>query len=151
MIEAERIAREAHEGQLDKAGRPYIEHPQRVAAWVARLDPDAPEAVIEAARLHDVLEDTSFTRDDLAARGISEEAIAMVEAVTKRESEPVEAYFARILACPGAAEVKRADLADNTDPARMALLEPERRAKLEAKYARAFALLGIEPVRGAGA
>lgn len=70
MIEAERIAREAHEGQFDKAGRPYVEHPARVAAWAARLDPDAPSAVIEAAWLHDVLEDTPFTRDDLAALGI---------------------------------------------------------------------------------
>ncbi|NLT27087.1 MAG: HD domain-containing protein [Microbacteriaceae bacterium] len=150
MIEAERIAREAHEGQFDKAGRPYVEHPARVAAWAARLDPDAPSAVIEAAWLHDVLEDTPFTRDDLAARGISAEAIAMVEAVTKRDGEPVEAYFERVRACPGAADVKRADLADNTDPARLALLDADRRAKLEAKYARAFGLLGIPPVHGAG-
>lgn len=148
MLEAERIATEAHDGQLDKAGRPYIEHPRRVAAWAQRLNPEVAEAVLEAAWLHDVLEDTSVTRDELAAHGISAEAIAMVEAVTKRAGEPREAYFARVLACPGALEVKRADLADNTDPERLARLDEATRARLEAKYATAFELLGIEPVHG---
>ena len=72
----------------------------------------------------------------------------MVEAVTKRAGEPTEDYFARVLACPGAIDVKRADLADNTDPARLALLDEALRAKLEAKYERAFELLGIPPVHG---
>lgn len=148
MLEAERIATEAHAGQADKSGRPYIEHPRRVAAWAARLNPDVPAAVVDAAWLHDVLEDTALTRDDLAARGISPEAIAMVEALTKRDGEPPEAYFARVLACPGALEVKRADLADNTDPDRLGRLDDATRSRLEAKYAAAFRMLGIEPVHG---
>lgn len=106
--------------------------------------------MIEAAWLHDVLEDTEFRREDLAARGISAEAIAMVEAVTKRAGEPKEEYLARVLACPGAVEVKRADLADDTDPERLQRLEPEARARLSAKDATAFALLDLDPVHPVG-
>lgn len=149
MLTAERIATEAHEGQLDKSGRPYIEHPRRVAAWARRLNPEVSDAVVQAAWLHDVLEDTSVTREDLAARGISAEVIAMVEAVTKRDGEPREAYFARVLACPGALEVKRVDLADNTAPERLGRLDDATRSHLEAKYATAFELLGIGPVHRA--
>lgn len=145
-MEAEEIARVAHAGQTDKAGAPYIEHPRRVAEWVRRLDPAASSTLVDAAWLHDVLEDTPLTRSDLERLGVPDEVLDIVEAVTKREGEAKVDYFARIRRCPGAVAVKRADLADNTDPSRLAKLSPELQDRLALKYAAAFEQLEVSPV-----
>jgi len=143
---AEQIARAAHEGQVDKAGVPYIEHPRRVVEWVERLSPGAPAEATATAWLHDVLEDTDTTAADLRDHRIPGVVVTAVEALSKRPGEPVEAYFARIRENDIALVVKRADLADNTDPERLALLPPAMRTRLEAKYHRAFTQLQIPPV-----
>lgn len=131
---ARRIAERAHGLQVDKAGRPYIDHPRRVAERLTR--DGAPVAAIVAGWLHDVLEDTTLTAKDLRASGIPEAAIAAVEAVTKRSGESVEDYASRIAITPLAPEVKYADLADNTDPARVEQLDDATRERLAAKYDR---------------
>ena len=97
--------------------------------------------MVAAAWLHDVVEDTAVTADDLRAAGIPEDVVAAVLAVSKVAGEPVEDYFSRVRSDPLAVAVKTADLADNTDPARLAVLDDEVRARLEAKYARARRLL----------
>ncbi|TFF04475.1 bifunctional (p)ppGpp synthetase/guanosine-3',5'-bis(diphosphate) 3'-pyrophosphohydrolase [Cellulosimicrobium terreum] len=130
---ARRIAERAHGLQVDKAGHPYIDHPRRVAERLERGG--APVAAIVAGWLHDVLEDTTLTAVDLRAAGIPEDAIAAVEAVTKREGESPADYAERIAATPLAADVKYADLADNTDPTRVEQLDGATRERLEAKYA----------------
>jgi len=135
------IAREAHAGQVDKSGHAYIEHPVRVAKRVRRRDPDASAAVVAAALLHDVLEDTELTRADLLARGIPVDVVDDVDAVTKRPGEPAEEYFARVRARAGARAVKAADIEDNTDPERLALLDESIRQRLVAKYERSLRLL----------
>lgn len=147
---AEAVATEAHRGQVDKAGRDYIEHPRRVAAnarsaVAARgFDDDEAAAVIAAAWLHDVVEDTEVTEADLR-RDFPAEVVDAVIAVTKRAGEDAEDYFTRVRANRFAVVVKTADLADNTDPARQALLDEETRARLREKYRRAYELLGVEP------
>lgn len=139
VTRAREIATAAHRGQVDKAGVPYIGHPERVAAHAAAAGGD--ERVLAAAWLHDVIEDTATTPDDLRAAGFPEEVVAAVVAVTKVAGEPTEAYFARVNADPLAVAVKTADLADNTDPQRLTQLEHATRVRLEAKYARARRLL----------
>ncbi|CAM5588113.1 Phosphohydrolase OS=Streptomyces lavendulae subsp. lavendulae OX=58340 GN=SLAV_24440 PE=4 SV=1 [Streptomyces lavendulae subsp. lavendulae] len=67
----------------------------------------------------------------------------MVLALTKRPGEPLEEYAARILATPGAALVKEADLAHNADPVRLSVLDAPTRDRLTAKYAYVRSLLGI--------
>lgn len=136
---ARQIATAAHRGQVDKSGAPYIGHPARVAEHAAAAGGD--ERVVAAAWLHDVVEDTTITPEQLRADGIPEEVVAAVVAVTKVPGEPVEEYFARVNANPIAVAVKTADLADNTDPRRLALLEDATRTRLQAKYARARQLL----------
>jgi len=126
---AQRIATVAHAGQTDKAGQPYIGHPGRVAA---RLTGD--QLAEAAAWLHDVLEDTGTTAADLTAQGIPASVISAVEALTRRDGEAPDDYYARVAANPLALQVKRADMADNTDPERLARLDPALRARLEAKY-----------------
>jgi hypothetical protein len=131
---ARRIATEAHAGQLDKAGRPYIDHPRRVADRLEDLQAQA------VAWLHDVLEDTALTADDLRSRGVDDVVIHGVRLLTRTDGD--DDYLARIAADPPARAVKLADIADNTDPVRTALLDPETRARLAAKYDHARRALG---------
>ena len=128
------IAFAAHAGQRDKAGEAYIAHPVRVAS---RLKDRAAQVV---ALLHDVVEDTDVTLDDLA-RDFDAQIVAAVDAITKRDGEGYESYLARVAENALALEVKRADLAGNSDPERMARLTPEARTRLELKYAKAREVL----------
>jgi (p)ppGpp synthase/HD superfamily hydrolase len=133
---ARRLATEYHAGQVDKAGRPYLGHPLRVADRVSHLEAE----VIAAALLHDVLEDTAATEGDLAAAGIPATVIDAVVLLTKTGGSLAD-YYARIRAHPVALAVKLADIADNTDPDRQAQLAPEVRERLKRKYIKATAAL----------
>ncbi|MEU9942324.1 HD domain-containing protein [Streptomyces lavendulae] len=141
LLEVEALARGAHEGQTDKGGRPYAEHLAAVAEGV-RLRGGTP-AQQAAAWLHDAVEDEALSPADFAAAPLPQEVKAMVLALTKRPGEPLEEYAARILATPGAALVKEADLAHNADPVRLSVLDAPTRDRLTAKYAYVRSLLGI--------
>ena len=132
-------AAHAHLGQFDKAGRPYIEHPERVVGHL--VNPTANEVVV--AWLHDVVEDTEVTLQEVEEE-FGATVAAAVDAIARRPDEAnSDHYYARVKASPIALKVKAADLADNTDPARLALLDPKQRARLEVKYAHARHQLGI--------
>ena len=133
---AVRIAREAHAGQVDKSGADYIGHPLRVMDAVETTEAKT------VAVLHDVVEDTPITIDDLRAGGFSEPVLAAVDAVTKRKGETLAESMARVVAIPLARTVKLADVADNSDPSRLALLPIVDRARLQKKYAQTLELLG---------
>ncbi|WP_052230146.1 HD domain-containing protein [Streptomyces sp. CT34] len=141
LAEVEALARRAHAGQTDKAGRPYAEHLAAVAAGVRERGGSAEQ--IAAAWLHDAVEDDALSEEWLDQAALAPATRAMVRAVTKRAGEPVEEYTARILATPGALLVKEADLAHNADPVRLAVLDAPTRERLRAKYARVRALLGL--------
>jgi (p)ppGpp synthase/HD superfamily hydrolase len=137
---ADAIAAEAHTGQVDKAGMPYVGHVRRVASYV---DPANTDAVV-AALLHDVIEDTGIDAAKLAERGIPAQAIEAIELLTRRDDQPSATYYQRISEHPTAREVKLADLADNTDPDRLANLSESDRARLTQKYGGAYAALGAD-------
>ncbi|QHC25458.1 HD domain-containing protein [Streptomyces sp. GS7] len=141
LAEVEAVARRAHAGQTDKAGRPYTEHLAAVAAGVRERG--GSDEQIAAAWLHDAVEDDALSEAWLDQAALTPATRAMVRAVTKRAGEPVEEYTARVLATPGALLVKEADLAHNADPARLAVLDAPTRERLTAKYARVRALLGL--------
>ena len=111
---AKRIALTAHEGQVDKAGAPYWHHPAFVADHV-----NSPEAKV-VAWLHDVVEDSEWSLDDLLAEGIWPEVVEGVDAITKRAGEAYEIYLDRVKANSLALAVKRADLQHNMDLSRIA-------------------------------
>ncbi len=113
------IAAKAHEGQKDKDGQPYILHPLRVMHAVEGL-----EAQIIAV-LHDVVEDTSVTIEDLRAAGFSETILAGVVSVTHGKDESYTDYVVRSKGSPLGRRVKLADLEDNSRPTRL-LLRPDR-------------------------
>jgi (p)ppGpp synthase/HD superfamily hydrolase len=135
---AKELAYRAHAGQVDKAGRPYIEHVARVAAAVSD-DPEA-EAV---AWLHDVLEDHPHFADEVLDGYPSHVQRALFH--LDRSWQPTaEDYYGTILQCQLALRVKLADIADNADEARLALLPADVADRLRKKYAKARQALGVE-------
>lgn len=110
LIELARtIATQAHDGQFRRDGvTPYIKHP----AAVASRAPKAP-ASQAAAWLHDVLEDTELSRDDLIAQGIPEDVVVAVEALTKQDDLSYEENLQRVAANELARGVKIADMLSN--------------------------------------
>lgn len=147
---ARAVAVVAHAGQVDKAGAPYISHPYRVAGLLdglvgfAALSPVDRVLAKVAAYLHDAVEDSDLSFDALA--GLFPDVpgfVSVVEALTHRPHEPRVDYYVRVRANRVALVVKEADLLDNTDPERMAVLEPELAGRLGRKYAKAFNALGL--------
>jgi len=122
------IAERAHTGQVDKIGAPYIEHPAMVVDLVQRLpgylaaDPDTREDAVVAAWLHDVIEDSPTTADDLRHAGLTHRAVNAVVALTRTEDVAPDDHYATITTKPVALLVKTADLASNLAPHRVAQL-----------------------------
>lgn len=129
------IAEKQHAGQVDKAGCSYIEHPLRVMKIMSN---DAERIV---AILHDVIEDTDLTLDQLAAEGFPGYILEALDSVTRRDGETYEAFITRAAANPIGRRVKYADLQDNADLARIAAPTAADIARTE-KYHRAMAQLG---------
>jgi (p)ppGpp synthase/HD superfamily hydrolase len=130
--EAHRLSCARHAEQRDKAGFPYIDHPRRVATRVA----DFGAEYVAVAWLHDLLEDQGVTPQELRERGFSEPIIAAVIAMTKEATDKDDDAIERACADPIALVVKAADVADNSDPARLRLLPHATRRRLEGKYRR---------------
>ena len=107
------IANRAHMGQVDKAGAPYILHPLRV--MMTRDN----EIERICAVLHDVIEDSDVTFDNLRREGFSEEIIEVLNCVTKRAGESYDDFINRILGNEIACRVKLADLCDNMNISRI--------------------------------
>ncbi|WP_171107373.1 MULTISPECIES: HD domain-containing protein [Streptomyces] len=143
LAEVEAVARAAHAGQTDKAGRPYAEHLSAVAEGVRARGGE--EDLIAAAWLHDAVEDGVLSEEWLAGAALSQRTKDVVRAVTKRAGEEPEAYARRILATPGARLVKAADLAHNADPDRLAVLDEPTARRLTQKYTTMRGLLGLTP------
>jgi (p)ppGpp synthase/HD superfamily hydrolase len=136
---AQALSAKAHQGQVDKAGLPYIDHPRRVVGYL--VNPTAQEVIV--AWLHDVVEDTALSLE-YVQKEFGSQVAAAVDAITRRPDETRSDYYARVKAKPNGTDREAADLGDNTDPERLQLLEPEVRADLEARYAHARHEIGIE-------
>lgn len=131
------FATRAHDGQVDKQGAPYILHPLRVGA---RLHEYGDTAVI-AGLLHDVVEDTPHTLDDLRALGATPEVVEVVELLTRTDRhEPYADHIEKVSRHPLAALVKASDVVDNYQRID-GLPDPATRARLTAKYERALSVL----------
>jgi (p)ppGpp synthase/HD superfamily hydrolase len=121
------LMRRAHEGQIDKSGRPYYLHPLRVAMRLAHCS----AAERHAALLHDVVEDTAVKIDDLRELGYGDEVLGLVDLLTRRkpDGESHNAYMERIVQSRDvkALRVKLADVYDNMSPARSRSLPPHER------------------------
>lgn len=128
------LAAAAHAGQVDKAGQPYILHPLRVMLRMST----AHERM--AAVLHDVVEDTQVTLEQLRSEGFPAEVVSAVAALTKRAGESRLEAAARAVTDPVARTVKLADNAENMDLGRIAEPTEKDYARLE-EYKKVRALL----------
>jgi (p)ppGpp synthase/HD superfamily hydrolase len=135
------IAVEAHRGQKDRAGAPYILHPLRVMARVQ----SEPEKIV--AILHDVVEDTDWTLERLKQQGFSDDILQAIDCVTKREGEPYDDFVKRSAPNPLARRVKLADLEDNMDIRRLNEVAPKDLERLN-KYRKAWEYLAQLNSRG---
>ena len=125
------LAKQHHEGQTDKAGKPYIEHPLRVMNQA-----ESEEEKIVAV-LHDIVEDTDISLDDLRSEGFSEEVVSAVECLTKQDGENYDSYIERISFNPLAVKIKLADLEDNSDLTRLPEVTDKNLERIE-KYDKAL-------------
>jgi len=129
------IAVEAHKGQLDKGGSPYILHPLRVMMSVNG------ESEKIVAVLHDVVEDSDWTFEALLTDGFSNEVIEALKSVTKKsDNEDYDSFIQRAIRNPIGHKVKIADLRDNLDVNRIAELGEKDLQRIN-KYKKALKIL----------
>ena len=131
---------EAHKNQVDKSGMPYVFHLFHVAEQMTD------EATTIVALLHDMVEDTDYTLEDLAAEGFGKDILEAVALMTHEDDVPYLDYVAKLKDNPIARAVKLADLAHNSDLSRIGEIDDETRERLE-KYQKAIALLKGNPLR----
>jgi (p)ppGpp synthase/HD superfamily hydrolase len=134
LAKAIQIAVEAHQGQKDRYGAPYILHPTRVMARLVTPN----EKVVGI--LHDVVEDTDWTLEDLRREGFPDNLLEALGAVTKKEGEDYDAFVKRSAKNPLAQKVKLADLEDNMDLRRMPEVTENDLPRLQ-KYVKAWHFL----------
>ena len=129
---AQEIAKAAHEGQVDKAGKPYIDHPMRVM----KMGKTVEEKI--AGVLHDVVEDSDWTFEMLENELIPQDVLEVLRCVTKlSEDEDYDHFIERVKANPLAVKVKINDLKDNMDITRLNELTEKDLPRLN-KYIRAY-------------
>lgn len=143
VADADALAERAHHGQTDKAGRPYIEHPRAVARILA--DQGHGGDAVMAGLLHDVVEDTPVTLEDLRAAGYPAVVVDAVDAVTRRDVETYMDMIRRAAAHPLGRLVKLADNQHNSSEARLAVLCTEDAEFMRRRYAKARAVLLAPP------
>ncbi|MBO0811435.1 MAG: HD domain-containing protein [Microlunatus sp.] len=137
--DARNLATRAHAGQRDKQGRRYIEHVRAVADGLRDFDLD----IQIAGMLHDVIEDTGLTLDDLRSSGVSERALAAIELVSRNLHGDLsyDQGIELITTSPDATLVKIADNAHNSRPDRVAELSRLTGEPPATKYGRAREIL----------
>lgn len=121
------IAVEAHRGQIDKAGKPYILHPMRV------MLAGTSENEMICGILHDVVEDTPVSIEMLTAEGFSDTVLEALQLLTHDRSVPYEEYIQLITGNPLAIQVKLYDLHDNLNRERLGILTLEDEYRMQ-KY-----------------
>ncbi|MDO5523521.1 MAG: HD domain-containing protein [Bacteroidia bacterium] len=132
LILAAEIAAEAHTGHFDKNGQPYLGHVFRVMSAGHTLQ----EKITGA--LHDVIEDSDWTLENLEQEGFSDEILSAVDAMTHYDdSETYDEYLQRVAKNPIALRVKLNDLTDNMDIRRLKELDDSAVSRLR-KYLKAY-------------
>ena len=124
----------AHKDQTDKSGMPYVFHPFHLAEQM----PDEDTTIV--AFLHDVIDDTPYTLDDLRAMGFNEQVLDALALMTHDKRVPYLDYVAKIKGNKIARTVKLADLKHNSDLSRLNNVDEKAMKRIE-KYRQAIALL----------
>jgi (p)ppGpp synthase/HD superfamily hydrolase len=128
------LAAQHHDGQTDKGGHPYILHPLRLMLQASTDE----ERIV--ALLHDVVEDTALTLDDLRCEGFSKQIVEAIDRLTRRPGESYDQFIERIKGNDLARRVKILDLEDNSDLSRIPNPSEVDKRRLE-KYRKALSVL----------
>ena len=129
-----KLSFEAHKNQVDKSGMPYVYHPFHLAEQMETED------TVVVALLHDVVEDTDYTLDDIRAMGFPNGVVDALSLLTHDETVPYMDYVAQIKNNPIAKAVKLADLKHNSDLTRLDVVD-EKALERSEKYAASMKLL----------
>lgn len=135
--EARSFARRAHRGQVDNGGRPYHEHVEAVSEMLAEYGTDA----MMAGLLHDIIEDTDVTDEDLRSLGVPDVVVDAVLSVSRQPGETYMDMIRRAAAHPLGRLVKLADNAHNSSPERLEVLSAVESMFLSKRYAKARKVL----------
>ena len=125
------IALKAYSGQRDKAGKAYVLHPLRLMSKMKTEDE------MSVALLHDVIEDSDYTAEDLLKSGIPLSIVDAVQCLTKKKNEPYEAFIERLLNNNLARKIKKADIEDNINILRLNTVNTKDLERI-AKYHKAW-------------
>jgi (p)ppGpp synthase/HD superfamily hydrolase len=131
------VATQAHQGQVDKAGAPYILHPLRV---MLKLNS---ETEMVTGILHDVIEDTPWILENLKQEGFPDEILEALDYLTRRKGEDYQDFITRVAGNPLARKVKLADLEDNLNILRFETITEKDKARLT-RYHQAWMILNNE-------
>lgn len=131
---AMQIAFDAHKEQVDKGGMPYVYHPVHLAE---QMDDELSTCV---ALLHDVVEDTNITFQDLSEYGFKDEIINVLKLLTHNDDVPYMDYIRNIKKNVTATKVKLADLRHNSDLTRLNSIDENAKKRIE-KYEKAIQIL----------
>lgn len=131
LLKAIKIAEKYHHDQVDKAGMPYIGHLMRVM----EMGKTEYEKIVGV--LHDILEDTEITVDDLHEAGFDSLVTTAIECLTKKKSEKYDDYIDRIKENKLAVRVKLNDLTDNMDIKRLSEITEKDIIRLQ-KYLKTY-------------
>ena len=147
LSKAIELAKSAHEGQVDKAGKPYFEHVQAVSEKVSEIilswNEEYDDFLIQAqivSYLHDIVEDTSLTIDDLWKLKLLTECSLAIETLTKKSGQDYWDYLAEVKLDKLATVVKIADLTHNSDLSRLDVVTADDLVR-QAKYQSAIEFL----------
>jgi len=138
LEEAIILAANAHRGQKDKAGAPYILHPLRLMMQMKS------ETERIAAVLHDLIEDTACSLEELSKAGYSQEILDALDCLTRRHDETYSAFIDRVKENPLAVKVKLADLEDNLNIKRLKTIAEKDLLRLN-RYLKAWQSLTDDP------
>lgn len=130
------IALKAYSGQKDKAGKTYILHPLRIMAKMET------EEEMVVALLHDVIEDSDYTSDDLLSEGIPSAIVEAVQLLSKVDGESYDQFVDRVSENPLATKIKVADIEDNINILRLESVDQKDLERV-AKYHKAWRKLQI--------
>lgn len=138
LARAATISAQAHEKDVDKSGEPYFLHPFRIAQALSPL-----HKVMTVAFLHDVVEDTDITIEDLSKEGFDLDILAATEAITRRDLGPgsYDGYLKVVQRNLFATMVKVKDIEDNLSVQRLSLLPIGKAHQLFTKYSGAKSFL----------
>ena len=131
---AMKFAYQAHQGQTDKSGLPYIYHPMHIAEQMED------ESTTVCALLHDVVEDTHYTLEDLIKQGYPSEIIEALSLLTHNKDISYMDYVRKINSNKIASTVKLADLQHNSDLSRLEVIDDDALKRIE-KYRKAMQIL----------